>query len=128
MRRRGGIVIGVTTTIEEIRESRIIASGLRLLKQAVSRFADSFIRARATIGGTFAMPPLAADTPLALLIYGAEVEAVSAEEYPSAASSQGGKRTPLQPGELVRALRIPGASGETEGKVHQVQTEATKTS
>jgi len=114
-----GVVIGAATTIEEIRESSLIASRLPLLKQAVSRFADSFIRARATIGGNICNASPAADTPLALLIYGAEVEAASARgerRIPISSFFTGVKRTALQPGELVRALRIPVPQGRQRVK------------
>lgn len=108
------IVIGSTTTIQELRESSLIASRLPLLRKVVYRFADHFIRARATIGGNICNASPAADTPLALLIYGAEVEIADKnrrKRVPISEFFRGVKRTVLSPGELVINIRIPVPKG-----------------
>ncbi|PNV78920.1 MAG: xanthine dehydrogenase family protein subunit M [Fervidicoccus sp.] len=113
------IFIGATTTIHEIKTSSLIASRLPLLKQVVERFADQFIRTRATVGGNLCNASPAADTPLALLIYGSEVEIASVagrKRVPIKDFFKGVKRTILAPGELVTGVRVPVPQGRQRVK------------
>ncbi|MEM0061535.1 MAG: FAD binding domain-containing protein, partial [Fervidicoccaceae archaeon] len=103
------IVIGATTTIAEIRSSQLISSKLPLLRMTTERFADQFIRARATIGGNICNASPAADTSLSLLVYGAEVELASRRGkriIPLSSFFTGVKRTAIAPGELVVSIKV----------------------
>ncbi|MEM0178766.1 MAG: FAD binding domain-containing protein [Fervidicoccaceae archaeon] len=113
------IVIGATTTIAEIRSSQLISSKLPLLRMTTERFADQFIRARATIGGNICNASPAADTSLSLLVYGAEVELASRRGkriIPLSSFFTGVKRTAIAPGELVVSIKVPVPRGRQKVK------------
>src|SRR5271154_5121192 len=72
------LTIGAGTTFTDIRNHRIIASDFPLLAQAASWTGSIANQNRGTIGGNFVSAPRPADSPPALLAYGAEIELISA--------------------------------------------------
>lgn len=96
---------------------RCLAGRLPALAQAASVFASWQIRNRATIGGNLANASPAADMAPPLVAAGAvlQLRCAGVERQVSVAEfALGPRRTLLQPGEWIRAVRVPKFSG-TEG-------------
>jgi len=81
-----------------------------MLGQAARETGGIAIQNRGTVGGNIANASPAADTPPALLAYGAEVELVSAAGtrlVPYAEFHTGYKQTVMRGDELIAAVRLP---------------------
>jgi CO/xanthine dehydrogenase FAD-binding subunit len=72
------IHIGALTTYTDVRRSALLAREFPMLIEAARETGGIAIQNRGTVGGNIANASPAADTPPALLAYGAEVELVSA--------------------------------------------------
>lgn len=114
-----GLTIGAAVTLNELIDSKIVEQRFGALWKAASALADPTIRNRATLVGNICNASPAADTAPALLVLDAEVEVVSAggeRKIPIRDFFRGVKRTALERGEFVRAVRIPnppeGAKGD----------------
>jgi putative cofactor-binding repeat protein len=104
------LTIGAGTTFTDIRNHRIIASDFPLLAQAASWTGSIANQNRGTIGGNIVNGSPAADSPPALLAYGAEIELISARgsrrlAYDGFHLSY--KKTQLALDELVYAIHLP---------------------
>jgi CO/xanthine dehydrogenase FAD-binding subunit len=102
--------LGALTTYSQVREHPLLAAEFPLLAQAAAESGAIAIQNRGTLGGNIANASPAADSPPALLAYGAELELVStagARFIPYADFHTGYKKTLLQPGELIRRVRLP---------------------
>jgi CO/xanthine dehydrogenase FAD-binding subunit len=104
------VEIGALTTYTEVQGSALLRAEFPMLCAAASETGGWAIQNRGTIGGNIANASPAADTPPALLAYGAEVELVSPRgvrrvEY--ADFHTGYKKTVLEPDELIRGVRLP---------------------
>jgi len=106
------IHIGAGTTFTEIRGHAVIASDLPLLVQSASWTGTVANQNRATLGGNICNASPAADTPPALLAYGASLTLINASgrrTIPYDAFHLGYKRTALLPGELLYSVSVPRA-------------------
>jgi CO/xanthine dehydrogenase FAD-binding subunit len=104
------IHIGSGTTFTDIRRSQPIAKDLPLLIQSASWTGTIANQNRATLGGNLCNASPAADTPPALLAYGATVTLVSASgtrSIPYTDFHLGYKKTALHSNELLHSIIIP---------------------
>jgi carbon-monoxide dehydrogenase medium subunit len=112
------LVIGATTRHAELAASALVAELAPLLAHAAAQVGDPQIRHRGTIGGSLAHADPAADLPMALVALGGSVvlrgpdgtRTVSADDF-----FTGYFETALDPGELLTAVRVPGAPGQAWG-------------
>jgi len=116
---RRGLTIGAAVTLNELMASEVVRERFGVLWKAAGTIADPTIRNRATLVGNICNASPAADTAPALLVLDAEVEVVSAKGkrmIPIQEFFRGVKRTSLERGEFVNAVRIPnppdGAKGD----------------
>jgi CO/xanthine dehydrogenase FAD-binding subunit len=109
------IHIGSGTTFTDIRRSAAIAANFPLLIQSASWTGSVANQNRGTLGGNICNASPAADTPPALLAYGATVTLISAggeRTMPYADFHLGYKKTNLRADELLHTISIPrGFSG-----------------
>jgi CO/xanthine dehydrogenase FAD-binding subunit len=109
------IHIGSGTTFTDIRRSAAIAANFPLLIQSASWTGSVANQNRGTLGGNICNASPAADTPPALLAYGATVTLISAggkRTMPYADFHLGYKKTTLRADELLHTISIPrGFSG-----------------
>ncbi|HEY0307611.1 MAG TPA: FAD binding domain-containing protein [Acidobacteriaceae bacterium] len=104
------VTIGSGTTFTDIRKSALIAKEFPLLAQAAGWTGSIANQNRATLGGNMVNASPAADSPPALLAYGAEVEIVSARgarTLPYSEFHKGYKKTALAADELLRSITLP---------------------
>lgn len=104
------VIFGALTTFREIRHHPVVLAELPMLAQAAQLTGALAIQNRGTLGGNVANASPAADSPPALLAYGAVVEVAGpggTRDVPYEAFHTGYKELALKPGELVRALRVP---------------------
>jgi len=103
------LTIGAGTTFTDIRNSRVIASDFPLLAQAASWTGSIANQNRGTIGGNIVNGSPAADSPPALLAYGAEIELISVRGSRKLAYNGFHltyKKTQLAVDELVYAIHL----------------------
>lgn len=110
------ITLGALTTYTQIQSNATMQREFPMLCQAASETGAIAIQNRGTIGGNIANASPAADSPPALLVYGAQLELLSKRgtrwlEYES--FHTGYKQMLLQPDELISRIRIPRV---TDGK------------
>ena len=104
------IHIGSGTTFTDIRRSEAIADLLPLLSQAASWTGSVANQNRGTLGGNLCNASPAADSPPALLAYGASVTLVSVSgtrTIPYGDFHLGYKRTALRADELLHTIIVP---------------------
>jgi CO/xanthine dehydrogenase FAD-binding subunit len=104
------IVLGALTTYTDVRCHPVASVELPMLAQAARETGGIAIQNRGTLGGNIANASPAADSPPALLAYGAEVELVSTRgvrRVPYATFHTGYKQTVAAPGELVARVIVP---------------------
>lgn len=106
--------VGALTTYTDVRRSETIAREFPMLVEAARETGGVAIQNRGTVGGNIANASPAADTPPALLAYGAEVELVSAGGTRSVDYSEfhtGYRQTVMRADELISRVRLrrPGA-------------------
>src|SRR5205823_3979536 len=110
----GMLIIGAGTTHYAAESSTLLQQICPLLPETAASIGDVQVRNRGTIGGSLAHADPAADWPAAILALDAEMVAVSS----------GGERTikaadffvdmltsALEPGEILREIRIPKPQG-----------------
>ncbi|MET0625939.1 MAG: xanthine dehydrogenase family protein subunit M [Pyrinomonadaceae bacterium] len=105
----GRVRVGALTTYTDVRRSDLLTRHFPMLGRAARETGGIAIQNRGTIGGNIANASPAADTPPALLAYGAEVELVSASgarRVPYAEFHTGYKRTVMRADELVAAVLL----------------------
>ncbi len=106
----GRVRIGALTTYTDVRRSELLTRHFPVLGRAARETGGIAIQNRGTVGGNIANASPAADTPPALLAYGAEVELVSASgarRVPYAEFHTGYKRTVMRADELIAAVLLP---------------------
>jgi xanthine dehydrogenase small subunit len=102
------VEIGAGVTLSEL--ERWLEGRIPLLAQWFPLFASRLIRNRATLGGNLGTASPVGDGPPVLLALGAEVVLTSAageRVLPLERFFTGYRQTALQPGEVIRAVRIP---------------------
>jgi carbon-monoxide dehydrogenase medium subunit len=115
-RRDGLLEIGALVRHAEAERSREISGLAPLIALALPHIAHAAIRNRGTIGGSIAFADPAAELPACLLALGGEVEitgaggkrTVKADEF-----FKGLYETAISPTEVLTAIRIPVAAGES---------------
>ena len=108
------VTLGALTTYSEVRRSKILACEFPLVARAAAETGSIATQNRGTIGGNIANASPAADTPPALLVYGAELELVSASGarvVPYHGLWKGYKQLAMREDELIRAVRLPRETG-----------------
>jgi CO/xanthine dehydrogenase FAD-binding subunit len=104
------IAIGAGTTFTDIRNSKAIAEDLPMMAHSASWTGSVANQNRGTLGGNICNASPAADTPPALLAYGATLTLVSASgtrTLPYSEFHLGYKKTVLRPDELLHTIRVP---------------------
>jgi xanthine dehydrogenase small subunit len=102
------VEIGAALTLSEV--ERLLAGRVPLLDECFPQFASRLIRNGATIGGNLGTGSPIGDIPPALLAMEAVVVLASLDgdrEVPLADYFTGYRTTVRQPGELIRAVRLP---------------------
>ena len=106
----GRVRIGALTSYTDVRRSEVLGRHFPMLGQAARETGGIAIQNRGTVGGNIANASPAADTPPALLAYGAEVELVSAAGTRRVAYAEfhtGYKRTIMRDDELIAGVLLP---------------------
>lgn len=108
------VTLGALTTYTEVRREPALAREFPMLVRAASETGGVAIQNRGTLGGNIANASPAADSPPALLAYGAQVELVSAGgsrwvDY--ADFHTGYKQTVMRQDELIARVRLPRPPG-----------------
>ncbi|MFO0751616.1 MAG: FAD binding domain-containing protein, partial [Myxococcota bacterium] len=104
------VTFGAMTTYRDVRANPVVQAELPMLVQAAKETGAIAIQSRGTLGGNIVNASPAADTPPALLAYGASIELRSASgarwvDY--AAFHQGYKVMDRRPDELLTRVRVP---------------------
>src|ERR1700688_1778776 len=109
------LIIGAGCTYTDLRNHPLVAQEFPLLARAASWTGSVANQNRGTLGGNICNASPAADTPPALLAYGATVPLISASgkrTMPYADVHLGYKRTVLRPNELLHSVSMPREFGE----------------
>jgi len=104
------IVLGAATTFTDLRRHPVVASDLPLLVKAASWTGSIANQNRGTLGGNIVNASPAADSPPALLVYGAELTLVSragVRRLPYGDFHLSYKKTALRPDELLHSITVP---------------------
>jgi carbon-monoxide dehydrogenase medium subunit len=104
------IVIGATTTQQEVIGSALIAAKAPILKEAALVIADPQVRNLGTLGGNVANGDPGNDMPAVMMCLGAtyQLSGKGGERRVTARDFyQGAYFTALEPGEILSAIRIP---------------------
>ncbi|HET9281506.1 MAG TPA: xanthine dehydrogenase family protein subunit M [Candidatus Angelobacter sp.] len=111
----GQIRIGAMTTHFEVEISDILRRACPLLPETASHLGDMQVRNKGTIGGSLVHSDPAADWPAAILALDAELVAKSAKGDRVIKASDFFVEmltTALEPGEVLREIRIPAGKGK----------------
>jgi carbon-monoxide dehydrogenase medium subunit len=111
----GQLRIGAMTTHFQVETSDLLRRSCPLLPETASHLGDMQVRNKGTIGGSLAHSDPAADWPAAILAVGAELVATGAKGdrvIKAADFFVEMLTTALQPGEVLREIRIPGGKGK----------------
>jgi xanthine dehydrogenase small subunit len=104
------VVLGAAVPFSQIERALVSAQvNAKLLRQLLPLFSSRLIRNRATLGGNLGTASPIGDGAPALLALGAELELVSqrgTRRLPLAEFFLGYRRTALEAGELIRAVRL----------------------
>ena len=111
----GQIRIGAMTTHFQAETSDLLRRSCPLLPETASHLGDMQVRNKGTIGGSLAHSDPAADWPAAILALGAELVATSVKGDRVIKATDFFVEmltTSLQPGEILREIRIPAGKGK----------------
>jgi CO/xanthine dehydrogenase FAD-binding subunit len=107
--------IGALTTYTDLRRHPLLPGELPMLAQAASETGGVAIQNRGTLGGNIGNASPAADSPPALLAYGARIVLTSSRgrrTVPYDAFHTGYKQTAAAPDEIVAAVVVPRVAHE----------------
>jgi CO/xanthine dehydrogenase FAD-binding subunit len=119
------VTLGALTTYTEVQRSDVLRREFPMLCQAAAETGGIAIQNRGTLGGNIVNASPAADSPPALLAYGAEVEATSARGSRWIAYDRfhtGYKQMDLHPDELLTRIRLPRNGGDSVHYYRKVGT------
>lgn len=109
------VVLGATTTYQEVLDSDLLREHAALLLEAVTQVADPQIRHRGTVGGALAHADPAGDVGAPVLALGAALEITSADGQRRTVAAEDFFidlfETAVQEGELLTGIRIPKHTG-----------------
>jgi aerobic carbon-monoxide dehydrogenase medium subunit len=112
----GQLRIGAMTTHFQIETSDVVRRACPLLTETATQLGDMQVRNKGTIGGSLAHSDPAADWPAAILALDAEIVAASAKGDRVIKATDFFVEiltTALDPGEILREIRIPVGKGKT---------------
>src|ERR1043166_2479470 len=104
------VSVGALTTYTEVRRSSVLAREFPMLARAASETGGVGIQNRGTLGGNIANASPAADSPPALLAYGAQIQLLSdsgSRWIDYADFHTGYKQTVMRQDELIARIRLP---------------------
>jgi CO/xanthine dehydrogenase FAD-binding subunit len=119
------VTLGALTTYTEVQRSDIMRREFPMLCQAAAETGGIAIQNRGTLGGNIVNASPAADSPPALLAYGAEVEVASARGSRWIAYDRfhtGYKKMDLYSEELLTRIRLPRNGGDAVHYYRKVGT------
>src|ERR1041385_61452 len=108
------VALGALTTYTEVQEHPLLQNEFPMLCQAAGETGGIAIQNRGTLGGNIVNASPAADSPPALLAYDAELELISRtgeRRIPYSNFHRGYKQMDIRTDELLRAIRLPRATG-----------------
>lgn len=109
------VVLGATTTYQEVLDSDLLREHAALLLEAVTQVADPQIRHRGTVGGALAHADPAGDVGAPVLALGAALEITGADGQRRTVAAEDFFvdlfETAVQEGELLTGIRIPKHTG-----------------
>lgn len=108
----GRVRIGAFTRHRDTAVSELLRGANAVVREAASQIANATVRNMGTIGGSIAFADPGLDYPPALVAAGAEIEIASAagrRTVPARDFFVDWYTTALAPGEIVTAVRLPGA-------------------
>lgn len=111
-----GLRMGAGCTLRTIENSEAVKENYPVLVDAMKVIASVQIRNMASIGGNLCNASPAADTAPPLLVLGAEVTIVGKQgerSMPLESFFLGPRKTALQPGEILKEVRIPPSPPDT---------------
>lgn len=111
----GKVRIGAMTTHFQVETSDVLRRSCPLLPETATHLGDMQVRNKGTIGGSLAHSDPAADWPAAILALDAEIVATSAKGdrvIKAADFFVEMLTTALQPGEILREIRVSGSKGK----------------
>lgn len=111
----GQLRIGAMTTHFQVETSDLIRRACPLLTETATHLGDMQVRNKGTIGGSIAHSDPAADWPAAILALDAEIVVTSAKGDRVIKTSNFFVEmltTALEPGEILREIRIPSSNGK----------------
>jgi CO/xanthine dehydrogenase FAD-binding subunit len=123
------ITLGALTTYTEIQRNATLRREFPMLCQAASETGAIAIQNRGTIGGNISNASPAADSPPALIVYGTELELLSAEGtrvVPYGGFHTGYKQTLMREDELIGRIRLPRAVGNSNSWKHYYRKVGTR--
>lgn len=112
----GQLRIGAMTTHFQVETSEAVHRACPLLTETATQLGDMQVRNKGTIGGSVAHSDPAADWPAAILALNAEIVVTSAKGDRVIKATDFFVEmltTDLQPGEILREIRIPASKGKT---------------
>ena len=119
------VTLGALTTYAEVQRNEILLREFPLLCRAAAETGSVATQNRGTLGGNIANASPAADSPPAMIVYGAEIEVVSARGMrwvPYASFHTGYKKMNLGADELVRSIRLARRGAEWKQYFRKVGT------
>ena len=111
----GQLRIGAMTTHFQVETSDVVHRLCPLLTETATQLGDMQVRNKGTIGGSLAHSDPAADWPAAILALDAEIVATSAKGDRTIKATDFFVEmltTALEPGEILREIRIPSGKGK----------------
>ncbi len=108
--RQTHVEIGALVTYTQIRSDPTLRTEFPLLGLAAAETGSLAIQNRGTLAGNIANASPAADSSPVLLVYDAEINLISAQgvrAIPYSSFHTGYRTTALQPGEIIRSIRLP---------------------
>ncbi len=114
-----GLWIGALTPIQDVAAAQAVRKHYPILAMACRLVANVRIRNVATLGGNVAHADPSSDPPTALAALGASVECVGPHgprEIPIQEFLIGSYETALEPGELIRGIRLPSPISDARGR------------
>jgi CO/xanthine dehydrogenase FAD-binding subunit len=119
------VTLGALTTYAEVQRNEILLREFPLLCRAAAETGSVATQNRGTLGGNIANASPAADSPPAMIVYGAEIEVVSArgvQWVPYASFHTGYKKMNLGADELIRSIRLARRGAEWKQYFRKVGT------
>lgn len=104
------ITVGALTTVQDIKDSKLIQNNFTALSDAASQFAGVQIRHRATIGGNICNASPAGDLLPGLYVHGAKVTLLGPDgerQIPISDFILGPGETGLRPQEVLVSVKLP---------------------